>query len=70
MVSFFGVLFYAVQKIKIICRLTDVLGYPACSLLGESFFTLIHTADIQKVQAAFSKREYSVKDSCDCFKLS
>jgi len=34
---------------------TDVLGYPVCSLLAESFFTLIHTADIQNVQAAFLK---------------
>jgi len=34
---------------------TDVLGYPVNSLLGESFFTLIHTADIQNVQAAFLK---------------
>ena len=57
MVSFFGVLFYAVQEIKIICRLTDVLGYPAWSLLGESLFTLVHTADIQNVQAAFLKSE-------------
>ena len=63
MVSFFGILFYAVQscsssaKKKIICRLTDVLGYPAWSLLGESLFTLVHTADIQNVQAAFLKSE-------------
>jgi len=35
--------------------LTDVLGYPAWSLLGESLFTLVHTADIQNVQAAFLK---------------
>jgi len=35
--------------------LTDVLGYPAWSLLGESLFTLVHTADIQNVQTAFLK---------------
>ena len=64
MVSFFGVLFYAVQlcsnsvkKKKIMFRLTDVLGYPAWSLLGESLFTLVHTADIQNVRAAFVKSE-------------
>ena len=39
-------------------RLTDVLGYPAWSLLGESLFTLVHTADIQNVQAAFLKSEF------------
>ena len=44
-------------------RLTDVLGYPACSLLGESLFNLIHTADIQNVQAAFLKRECLAKKS-------
>ena len=42
-------------------RLTDVLGYPACSLLGESLFNLIHTADIQNVQAAFLKCEFLAK---------
>ena len=42
-------------------RLTAVLGYPACSLLGESLFNLIHTADIQNVQAAFLKRECLAK---------
>merc|ERR1719270_621358 len=36
-------------------RLTDVLGYPACALLGEPLFNLIHTTDIQNVQAAFLK---------------
>jgi len=35
--------------------LTDVLGYPAWSLLGESLFTLVHAADIQNVQEAFLK---------------
>ena len=42
-------------------RLTNVLGYPAGSLLGESFFTLIHTADIQNMQAAFIKCESQMK---------
>jgi len=44
--------------------LTDVLGYPAWRLLGESLFTLVHTADIQNVRAAFVKlREQGVCSS-------
>ena len=38
-----------------------MLGYPAWSLLGESLFTLVHTADIQNVRAAFVKSECSIK---------
>ena len=45
------------KKKKIMFRLTYVLGYPAWSLLGESLFTLVHTADIQNVRAAFVKSE-------------
>jgi len=42
--------------------LTKVAGYPAPSLVGESFYNLIHTGDIQHVQAAFR----NLRDHCLC----